>query len=768
LEGYALPVTGFFHSNENPADNGMAFGGIGTGCMDIESDGTIGFMSVFNSLSPRRGPVNMPMFGVSAGTESYLLSTRRLKEYPEDAYTHVRAKRACPAKDILYFGHYPMLDMEYLLPDSPVEVSSRMFVPFLPGNAPESNIPGGVMEFYIRNVSGREVEGNLCMSFPGPSAEEACGNLNFTRRVDEYGDARIITVRNNENLSYSIGVSGSNKVEHGGCLGVDGYYWSHIGLKAGAGGGHEYRLPYEYSQPGCSVSAGYSVGAGRVVKITFVLAWYAASYDSSGSPVGRERGFAKTGASENFAKNYFHMYSKRFDGSLSVAKYLVKSREDTKRRIIAWQSVIYGNQALPGWLKDSLINSLYVITEDSVWVRAAHPIGAWCGNEDGLFAMNECPRGCPQMECIPCSFYGTLPVVYFFPELAKTTVRAVKEYQFEDGATPWIFGGVTAGSAFWDLTTPARGYQITSNGISYAVMVDRLVRHLNDRELMREFYLSLKRNMVYTMGLNPEPDGVISMPNRRVSEGAGRETEWFECNAWDGMAAHVGGLHLAQLRIVERMAAEYGDAEFAERCAKWIGEGQKSMEEKMWAGSYYLNSYNEKTGVKSDLIFGYQLDGELIARFHGLGPVFDGTRVTKTLETIEDINVRLSGRGAINFATPKGEAAGGGAGIADLEYDPHEFFPAELLMLAMTYMLDGKTDTGMELAHRCMREIVCAQGRSFNSPNIIRCDRTESAFGNDYYQVLMIWGLPAAAEGSPMAEYGAAGSFIDRIIKSCQ
>ncbi len=60
--------------------------------------------------------------------------------------------------------------------------------------------------------------------------------------------------------------------------------------------------------------------------------------------------------------------------------------------------------------------------------------------EDGLFGMIECPRECPQIECIPCSFYGNLPLVYFFPELALSTMRGYKAYQYPDGCVCGCLG----------------------------------------------------------------------------------------------------------------------------------------------------------------------------------------------------------------------------------------------------------------------------------------------------------------------------------------
>ena len=57
---------------------------------------------------------------------------------------------------------------------------------------------------------------------------------------------------------------------------------------------------------------------------------------------------------------------------------------------------------------------------------------------------------------------------------------------------------------------------------------------------------------------------------------------------------------------------------FADQCREWIKAGAESMEKKLWNGSYYLNYSEPETGKKSDLVFGYQMDGEWITDHHGL------------------------------------------------------------------------------------------------------------------------------------------------------
>ena len=127
-----------------------------------------------------------------------------------------------------------------------------------------------------------------------------------------------------------------------------------------------------------------------------------------------------------------------------------------------------------------MVNILHLMTKTGYWAQAKPPLKNWVKAEEGLFGMSECPRECPQIECIPCSFYGNVPLVYFFPELARSTLRGYKGYQFPDGAPPWVFGGCTAGAAEGynatdpcDMATPSPGYQNTLNGPCYVDMFDR-------------------------------------------------------------------------------------------------------------------------------------------------------------------------------------------------------------------------------------------------------------------------------------------------------
>jgi uncharacterized protein (DUF608 family) len=427
--------------------------------------------------------------------------------------------------------------------------------------------------------------------------------------------------------------------------------------------------------------------------------------------------------------------------------------------VLAWQQVVYAERQLPAWLRESLVNILHLVTEDGVWAQAKPPIGEWCRAEDGLFAMNECPRGCPQMECIPCSFYGNLPLVYFFPGLALSTLRAYKAYQFPDGQVPWVFGGCTAGkqSPPYELATPARGYgqkpQTTLDGPCYVDMVDRLWQRTKDPALLAEFYPSVKASTLFTMNLRPDAGaaGIVSLPEGNNGQ------DWIESVTLYGIVPHIGGVHLANLRMAARMAEAAGDAAFARQCREMLEQGGDVLEREAWAGDCYLLYHEPETGKRSEVIAGFQLDGEWMARSHGLPGVFRADRVTTTLATLE---AAISDRGAIVFSR-----------LGDFYTGYWTNFGIHVpssLMLAMVYAYHGDRDRALEIGRRTMRAVAVENGCSWDSVLVLRGDTGERIYGNDYYQNLMLWALPAALAGEDLAAPCASGGLVDRIIAAGQ
>lgn len=748
-EGFREPVCGVIYRTGDRVTNGMPLGGVDTGCTDLETSGMLGYTTIFNTHVPRRGPMNVPILGLSVGGQTSLLCKPQPKQgygtgehqYPvSDTRFDLKLDGLKTVQEIHYWGHYPVADLEFET-ETPIRVGLRAWAPFLPGDVVDSMLPGVVFEVHLRNPTDAAHEGTIAFSFPGPLEKEA-GSNEFKRQTLD-GVFRGVEV-SAPLVSYAIGTIGGDEPRLGGGLNTDGQAWSRIADELPAA---------DSSQAGSSAAVDFSLDPGQTKVVRFALAWYAPEWNAGGHNWS------------DAEHRFTHMYAKHYPSARHAAQTLAKNHESLLKRILAWQNVLYGDKTLPVWLRDSLVNNLHLIAEDGMWARKQAPLPDWVQEQDGLFGMNECPRGCPQIECIPCSFYGNQPLVYFFPELALSTLRGYKGYQYSDGAAVWIFGGCTGGTPVIDFANPTKGYQWTTNGISLAAMVDRylLCYGEQNKELAQEFFPMIKSNMIYTVNLRPEypiGDRIIAMPTG--NEG----TEWFEAPepGWRGMTAHVGGLHLAQLRIAERMAQAVGDDKFARQCAEWIEAGSRSMEEKLWTGSYYLNYWEPETNSKSELVFGYQLDGEWITDQHALASALPADRVLTTLATIKRCNIAVTKYGAVNYANPDGTPAK----VAG--YGTYSYFPPEALMLAMTYMYNGEKEFGIELARKVWNNIFNIQGYTWDMPNIMRgdVDTGERTFGNDYYQDMMLWSLPAAIENADFGAPAKPGGLVYRVRKAAQ
>jgi uncharacterized protein (DUF608 family) len=604
-----------------------------------------------------------------------------------------------------------------------------------------------VFEVLLRNRAAEAKKGRLVFSFPGPQPQEVPGSPVFSHapvRGSSDREFSGVHVAHAGGTGYVLGVIGRAEVRTGGDLGVDSGSWSRIAN--GTWFHPEWDLPAETGQAGASVAVEFELPPGGAATIRFVLAWHSPAWKAGGTPMAG-------------GSSYLHMYARRFGDALETAAYLAREHGALLRRTLAWQQVLYTERGIPPWLRESLVNSLHLVTEDGLWAQAKPPVGDWCLPEDGVFGMNECPRGCPQIECIPCSFYGNFPLVYFFPRLALSTLRAYKSYQFPDGQVPWVFGGCTAVEKTLpcEMASPSRGYgnkpQTTLDGPCYVDMVDRAWMCMGDPAILKEFYPSVKRSTEFTMGLRPEAGaaGIVSLPSGNNGQ------DWIESVTLYGIVPHIGGVHLANLRMAQRMAEAAGDPAFARQCREWLRLGGAALEEHAWAGDCYL-LYNEpETGKKSDVIASFQLDGEWMARLHGLPGVFRADRVAKTLSTLKSA---VSDRGALVFSR-----------VGD--FDPGYWTACGIhtpssLMLAMTYLQAGDAEFGTDLARRTMRTIVIENGCSWDSPIVVRGDTGERIYGNDYYQNLVLWALPAALAGNDLAGPCRPGGLVDRMISAAR
>ncbi len=780
--GFDFPIPGvLFHASNRPCC-GLPLGGLGTGCIDIDPAGVWGYNSTFNGYTfnpdgvrmPRVAPTLWPMLGLATEGQVWVLATEEIvqggfvpyctepmvlnfKDKPRAARKTFcqEIKNVKAVEDIIYFGHFPVAELEYVT-DAPISVGLRAWAPLIPGDALASNLPAAVFEVHLRNRADQARKGTLVFNFPGPSAAEAMSGQ-FLRTPIAGKDNGLLVSALGSSVSYCL-IALDETARHGAGLNRHPHHWSAIAE----------RLPFPESvnregggvmslNSDASLAVDFDLPAGGEKVVRFVLAWYAPFMLGSPKSASQLDRLKDTPGGE--LNSYYSMYATRYNSALEAARRIAEDREELYSRILAWQQVIYAEKRFPGWMRDQLVNTLALIAEDSYWVQARPPLDGRIFPE-GVLGLNESPRDCPHTENIPSSFYGNLPLVYFFPDLSLTSLRLFKEYQRDDGNIPFELGAVLN---LPDFATPTYEWQQALNGSCYIALFDRLWLRMHDDHLLDEFYPSLKACNDYVMGLNTGYGGPVSMPTE------GPKVEWFEFGEWDGICAHLGGVRLAQLQIMRRLALKVGDQDYASRCQDWFDQGSQAIENDLWTGSYYLNFLVKETdgqaGRVSDEVMAYQNIGQWISIFHGFEGVFDPERVKIALETVKKVNIALApAGGAANFARPEAKPLDPESKIGF--YGGTAAFSAEAMMLGMVFMIGGQWDYGLEFLRKFQYNNSLAQGHMWDLPCLIRGDTGERQSGTDYIHDMMLWAVPATLLNTDLAGLSGPGGFIDKIIQA--
>ena len=743
-EGYKQPVTGVIY-RDGSNERGVPLGGLGTGFITLCTDGTLDYYStIFNSFMERNfshGPVDLgslfvrdrssvpslklPFLGLAAGGRVWLLSLAKVDGVEGPRRVH-------------YWGHYPVADLEYEL-DAPVEVGLRAWTPFYPGDGPGSNVPGAVFEVHLRNKSESPQEGRLGFSFHGPRRDEmalnAHGLMQNLVRNAEYRHCRmddgvsgveVLTTWEDMTYSYALGAIANGDVHTGGELVGEG--WSRLGQA----------LPESTpGDGGASVAVDFSLGVGETQTVRYFLGWYAPQWRAMNRRVDH-------GMSHH---DYSHMYATRFSSARGVVDHLAQGHRRMLQRVLSWQEAIYAERRLPGWLRDSLINILAVLPQESFWLKSLDP-DHWWGNE-GLFCVNESILSCTQQACIANDQAGEWAASILFPDLARNKLRAFKHYQKASGQTPSTLGDGTEPDQPW------YDQQLSVDGQVYLHMVDRYWQTTENDAILEEYYQSVKAGVNFMKWVDQDGDGLVDVK--------GNSQYYDDWPAMAGAAIHISGFWLATLRMAERMAEKMGDGEFAADCRSWIERGSRSVEEKLWndAGGSYLLYHQPEKGIKSDTILSDQLIGQWLAHVHGLPGIFPEERVRTVLETIWSHNVKAARFGVRTAVRPNLVEDTGGlySGMQAPSYSS--------LVPAMMMIYSGDVARGLEVMRSTWHRMVVDGQMAWDMPAHLTPEG-KTGVGLEYYHNTMLWTLPMAVLGEDLRSYRSDTGFAGRVVSASE
>jgi uncharacterized protein (DUF608 family) len=175
MKGLFEPAPPTVYSSETHADARMHLGGIGTGNVEIGSDGQFTTWQLFNTLRDGEVPFS---FLIRAGGATKLLQTRGGPDWR-------RVGR------IEMVGEYPIARLRFLDDALPVGLELEAFSPFAPLDTRLSSLPAAVLVFRVHNPTKAEQEVSLAGLMLNPVGYDALGTIagrahpNFGGNVNE-------------------------------------------------------------------------------------------------------------------------------------------------------------------------------------------------------------------------------------------------------------------------------------------------------------------------------------------------------------------------------------------------------------------------------------------------------------------------------------------------------------------------------------------------------------------------------------------------------
>jgi uncharacterized protein (DUF608 family) len=487
-------------------------------------------------------------------------------------------------------------------------------------------------------------------------------------------------------------------------------------------------------------------------KMTFLLSWFFPNHITAD---GSER--------------MGHMYENWFSGALGVTEYVVKNLKQLEERTRTFHDALYKSN-FDYWLVDAVNAQLTTFVKSSFYVKDGR-FGIW----EGL--------GCCGLQTLDVTYYGSHPVLLFFPELQKTEMRMTANLQlvpesrryheyfiafpknkklFEEYAKRdasiltdkkkrlGVYRGIVAKTGqdatgriphmFPGAFNAVDAYHMIDLMPKFALLILRDYLWTGDKKYLDEMWPHVKAAMNHNLALD-EYGVLLPYHYDRSLTDTYLASQTYDI--WDflGYSAYVSSIWLAALKATGYMAQLMGDDSYSRKMDETYATAKDNMEKLLWNGEYY-NLWNDPpSGKVNYYCMADQLSGQWFANFLKLGDILEKERVKSTLRAIYKYNFHADA-GLLNGALPdkfagKGSETAAGLGEftspslqRDNPWTGTEYAVASLLIQ------EGFIDEGLTI----VKNVYDRYQKSGLTWNHIEC-------GGHYYRAMDIWAVLADLGG---------------------
>jgi len=559
--------------------NRIAFpiGGIGAGMICIEGTGAFSHVSVRNNPDVFNEPLIFA--GLCVKGQNGSENTARVIEGPIPDWKYFGSPGTGNGAAGTSYGlprfsecsfdaRFPFGTVNLKDDDIPLEVSINVWSPFIPGDADNSSLPVGTVEYHFKNLT--------------KSSQEAVFSFN-TKNFMEIGrrKGKVLSIENGFVLwqdgseekpwdegAFAVFVDDSNVVvDH--CW-FKGGWWDALTLAwRNVQEGIMIDNPaVDDWAPGASLSVPFTLNPGEEKIVRLMVAWYV---PKTNIRIGRDPDGAPP--PEDYdnkccegRRYHIPWYANRFKNIEEIAQYWKNNYDDLRTKTALFRDTFY-DTTLPGEVIEAVAANLTILKSPTV--RRQCDGRLWC------FEGCSDTRGCCHGSCTHVWNYAQA-IPHLFPELERSLRQTeFHESQHEDGMQ--IF------RSNFPIRPAGTGSAASDGQLGGIMKMYREWRILGDTEWLREFWPRVKKSLDYCIATwDPRETGLLEENHHNT----------YDINYW-GPDGHCGSFYLGALTAAVEMGKALDDD--VSHYSELLEKGKK----------YYLDLYNGEYFIQKITWEGY-------------------------------------------------------------------------------------------------------------------------------------------------------------------
>jgi non-lysosomal glucosylceramidase len=658
-----------------------------------------------------------------------------------------------------YYALYPKAWFDYRWDKYPAHVVLEQFSPILPDNYKESSYPVAVYRWHAENPTKKRVTVSVLLSWENmlgwfrTFSRDLSGGINagnFNRPAKETlvggGTMKGIVFDRNHIGAVQEAWDGQWTIAALESPGVEVTYQTTFDP---SGSGKEIWEPFSkdgrlsnsndtWTSTGESLAGAIAVrftlepGEKRVIPMT--IAW--------------DQPIVQFGAGRKWNRRYTDFYGTSGLNSWAIARDGLKNAASWSDAIDAWQAPYSNDESKPLWYRGMLFNEIYVLADGgSFWGR---PVGA-DPKTPPIYSFMEC-YDYPFYETLDVRFYGSMPLIKFWPDLEKGVMREFADtvpHEYNERMV-WIWKSQQTlstvfkirkakGAVPHDLGVPEEDPFLQINQFSwqdtngwkdlnpkFVLMVyrDFILTGGKDKEFLRYTWPAIQEALAYLQKYDKDGDG--------LPENEGYPDQTYDTWVVRGASAYSGGLWLAALRAAEEIAKQLGDSAAAARYHDLFAKSDASYIKKLWNGEYFRY---DTSSVYRDTIQADQLAGQWYANMTGLGDLVPRDMQLSSLKKIYAFNVLKfvgGSMGAVNGIAPDGS-------LVTTNEQVQEVWTGTTFALAALMLSEGMKDEAFRTAWGLYHTSYETKGYWFRMPEA--WDSTGNYRASMYMRPAAIWAM---------------------------